>query len=272
MVRGDVDLSYQTLPALTRAIKENFAVKGFLGYVEQFVFYMVSRSDVKSLDELVVTIKKRAGTENKVKIASHSPSSQAHIAINEILQAKGIDPRKDVEIIFLSGTPRRLAALKAESIDATVISTSRAIQGAIKGDVSILAKMSDFAPKQSVIIWVAGEETLAKRSEDILEVTKALIRSYRQMYSEDLKALAAFAVKQKPYAKIEPPEAVLEAVKAAREMKLWPADGGISDESIETAQNFLVESGFMKQDNVLPADQLVTPKFRDQALKELGPA
>ena len=272
MVRGDVDLSYQTLPALTRAIKENFAVKGFLGYVEQFVFSMVARSEIKSLDELVSTIKKRARSEKKIKIASHSPSSQAHIAINEILRAKGIDPKKDVEIIFLSGTPRRLAALKAKSIDATVISTSRAIESAMRGEVSILAKMSDFAPKQSVIIWVAGEETLAKRSEDVLKVTKALIRSYRQMYTQNLKELAAFAVKQKPYSKIKPPEAVREAVKAAREMKLWPADGGISDESIKTAQNFLVESGFMKPDNVLPVDQLITPKFRDQALKELGPA
>ncbi len=272
MVRGDVDLSYQTLPALTRAIKENFAVKGFLGYVEQFVFYMVARSDIKSLDELVSTIKKRARGDKKIKIASHSPSSQAHIAIIEILGEKGIDPKKDVEIVFLSGTPRRLAALKAKSIDATVISTSRAIQSAMKGEVSILAKMSDFAPNQSVIIWVAGEETLAKRADDVLNVTKALIRSYRKMYTQDLEELAAFAVKQKPYSKIKPSEAVRDAVQAAREMKLWPADGGITDESIKTAQSFLVESGFMKPDNVLPIDRLITPKFRDQALKELGPA
>lgn len=272
MVRGDVDLSYQTIPALTRAIKENFAVKGFLGYVAQFVFYMVARPDIKSLDELVAIIKKRAKGDKKIKIASHSPSSQAHIAIIEILGKEGIDPKKDVEIIFLSGTPRRLAALKAKSIDATVVSTSRAIQSAMKGEVSILAKMSDFAPHQSVILWVAGEETLAKRSEDVLNVTKALIRSYREMYKEDLKKLAAFAAKQKPYSKITPPAALQETIKAAREMKLWPVDGGMTNESIKTAQDFLVESGFMKSANVLPVDQLITPKFRDQALKELGPA
>lgn len=272
MVRGDVDLSYQTLPALTRAIKEKFAVKGFLGYVEQFVFYMVARSDIKSLDELVSTIKERAKSGKKIKIASHSPSSQAHIAIYMILREKGIDLKKDVEIVFLSGTPRRLAALKAKNIDATVISTSRAIEKAMKGEITVLAKMSDFAPQQSVIIWVAGEETLAKRSEDVLNVTKALIRSYREMYTRDLKELAEFAAQQKPYSKFNPPETVLETLKAAREMKLWPVDGGITDERIKAAQNFLVESGFMKPENVLPVDQLITPKFRDQALKELGPA
>jgi NitT/TauT family transport system substrate-binding protein len=272
MVRGDVDLSYQTLPALTRAIKEKFAVKGFLGYVEQFVFYMVARSDIKSLDELVSIIKKRARSGKKLKIASHSPTSQAHIAIIMILREKGIDPKKDVEIVFLSGTPRRLAALKAKNIDATVISTSRAIDKAIKGEITILAKMSDYAPNQSVIIWVAGEETLAKRSKDVLDVTKSLIRSYREMYTRDLKELAEFAAKQKPYSKFSQPETLLETLKAAREMKLWPADGGITDERIKAAQKFLVESGNMKPENVLPIDQLITPKFRDQALKELGPA
>jgi NitT/TauT family transport system substrate-binding protein len=272
MVRGDVDLSYQTLPALTRAIKEKFAVKGFLGYVEQFVFYMVARSDIKSLDELVATIKERAKSGKKIKIASHSPTSQAHIAIIMILREKGIDPKKDVEIVFLSGTPRRLAALKAKNIDATVISTSRAIDKAIKGEITVLAKMSDYAPNQSVIIWVAGEETLAKRSKDVLDVTKALIRSYREMYTRDLKELAEFAAQQKPYSKFSQPETLLETLKAAREMKLWPADGGITDERIKAAQNFLVESGFMKPENVLPIDQLITSKFRDQALKELGPA
>lgn len=272
MVRGDVDLSYQTLPALTRAIQEKFAVKGFLGYVEQFVFYMVARSDIKDLDELVSIIKKRARSGNKIKIASHSPSSQAQIAINMILRKKGLDPKTDVDIIFLSGTPRRLAALKAKNIDATVISTSRAIENAMKGEISVLAKMSDFAPKQSVIIWVAGEETLSKRAGDILNVTKALIRSYREMYTRDLNALAEFAVKQKPYSKFNPSDAIRETIKASREMKLWPVDGGISDESIRAAQQFLVESGFMKPDSILPVNQLITPKFRDQALKELGPA
>ena len=272
MARGDVNFSYQTLPALTRAIKEKFAVKGFLGYVEQFVFSMVARSDIKSLDDLVVLIKQRAKTGNKIKIASHSPVSQAHIAVLVILREKGIDTDKDVEIVFISGSPRRLAALKANSIDATVISTSRAIEKAMQGQISVLANMSDFAPQQSVMIWMAGEKFLNERPDDVLLLSKALIRSFRDMYKVDLDELTEFALKQKPYSKFKPPKAIRETIKQAREMKLWPVDGGISEQKITTAQKFLVDTGFMKKGNILPVEQLVTTEFRDKAIKELGPA
>ena len=72
--------------------------------------------------------------------------------------------------------------------------------------------------------------------------------------------------------KFNPASAVRETIKVARELKLWPVDGGITEKNITAAQKFLVEIKFMKPGNVLPIGQLVTTKFRDQALKELGPA
>lgn len=272
MVRGDVDYSYQTLPALTRAIREKFLVKGFLGYVQQFVFYMIARPDIKSLDDLVSIIKQKAKTGKKIKIASHSPSSQAQITLNRILGEKGVDTKTEVEIVFLSGSPRRLAALKAKSIDATVISATRAEEKAMRGEINILAKMSEFAPKQTVMIWVATEERLSKQAKEVQLFTKAMMQSYRKMYTLDLDELTEFAVRQKPYSKIKPAKAVRETIKAAREMKLWPVNGGITKEDITTAQKFLVEVKFMKPKTMLPIDRLVAPKFQDQALKELGPA
>ena len=272
LVKGDVDYAYQTLPALTRAIKEKFAVKGFLDYAQQFDFYVVALPDIASLDDLVAKIKQGAKSGKKIKLASHSPTSQTQIAINKILREKGIDPKREVEIIFLRGTPKRVAALKAKSVDATVIFASRAIENAMRGDINILAKMSDFAPRHSLITWVATEETLSKRPKEVQLFTNAMVRGYREMYKRDLDELAEFAATQKPWMKFKPVKAVRETIKAAREMEIWPVNGGITQENITTAQKFLVEAKFMKPDNVLPIDQLVTTKFRDQALKELGPA
>jgi ABC-type nitrate/sulfonate/bicarbonate transport system substrate-binding protein len=272
LVKGEVNYSYQTLPSFSRAIKEKFPVKGFLDYAQQYVFYMVAPANIKTMDDLVARIKQGAKSGKKIKIASHSPSSQAHIAINTILREKGVDLKMDVEIVFLKGTPKRVAALKAKSVDATVIFASRAIESAMRGDLNILAKMPDFAPKQSLNTWVATEETLNKRSKEVQLFTNTMVRSYREMYKRDLDELADFAVMQKPWRKFKPVRAVRETIKAAREMELWPVNGGITKESITTAQKFLVETKFMKPENVLPIDQLVTTKFRDQALKELGPA
>ena len=132
--------------------------------------------------------------------------------------------------------------------------------------------MSEFAPKQAVIIWVATEERLSKRAKEVQLFTKAMVQSYREMYKLDLDELADFAVSQKPYSKFKPVKAIRETIKAAREMKLWPVNGGITKEDITTAQKFLVETKFMKPETMLPIDRLVTPKFQDQALKELSPA
>ncbi|MFQ5904608.1 MAG: ABC transporter substrate-binding protein, partial [Candidatus Binatia bacterium] len=272
LVKGEVNYSYQTLPALSRAIKEKFPVKGFLGYAQQFVFYMVAPLEIKNLDDLVSRIKQRAKSGKKIKIASHSPASMSQITINMILRKKGVDPKTDVEIVFLRGTPKRLAALKAKNVDATVIFASRSIENALRGEINILAKMSDFAPIQTATLWVATEETLNKRPKEVQLFTNAMLRSYRDLYKRDLDELAEFAVTQKPWRKFKPVKAVRETIKASQEMKLWPVSGGITKENITTAQKFLVQTKFMKPENVLAIDQLVTPKFRDQALKELGPA
>ena len=272
LMKGEVQYAYQTLPALTRAIKENFAVKGFLGYAQQFVFYMVAPPEIKTLDALVSRIKEKAKSGNRMKIASHSPASMTQITINMILEKHGIDPKKDVEIVFLVGTPKRVAALRSKNVGATVIFASRAIEGQLRGDLNILAKMSDFAPQQSGVVWVATEETLQKRPKEVQSFATAMLRGYRDMYKLDLNELAEFAQTQKPWRKFNPKKAVRETIKAALEMKLWPVNGGITKENITAAQKFLVDTKFMKPENVLPIDKLVTTKFRDQALKELGPA
>ena len=272
LMKGEVQAAYQTLPSLTRAIKENFAVKGFLGYAQQFVFYMVAPPEIKTMDALVSRIKEKAKSGKRMKIASHSPASMTQITIEMTLKKNGIDPKKDVEIIFLAGTPKRVAALKAKNVGATVIFVSRAIEGQMRGDLNILARMADFAPQQSGTVWVATEETLQKRPEEIQAFATAMLRGYRDMYKLDLNELAEFAQTQKPWRKFNPASAVRETIKVARELKLWPVDGGITEKNITAAQKFLVGIKFMKPGNVLPIGQLVTTKFRDQALKKLGPA
>ncbi|MFQ5540581.1 MAG: ABC transporter substrate-binding protein [Candidatus Binatia bacterium] len=272
MVKGEVHYSYQTLPALTRAIKENFSVKGFLDYAQQFVFYVIAPTEIKSLDELVDRIKRGAKSGRKIKFASHSPSSQTQIVVKRIFGEKGIDPKKDMEIVFLKGTPKRLAAMKAKNVDATAIFASRAIENRLRGKINVLAKMAEFAPKQSVITWVATEETLSKRAEEVQLFTKAMLRSYREMYKRDVDELTEFAISLKPWRKFKPVRAVRETIKEAREIELWPVNGGATKESITTAQKFLLRAKFIKPDSVLPYEQLITPDFKDRALKELGKA
>jgi ABC-type nitrate/sulfonate/bicarbonate transport system substrate-binding protein len=233
---------------------------------------MIAAPDIHNLDELVSRIKQGVKSGKKVKIASHTPSSQAHMTINRILREKGVDPKTEVEISFVPSTPKRVAAMKAKIVDATVIFASRAIESAMRGEFNIVAKMPDFAPKQALNIWVATEETINKRPEEVQLFTNAMLRSYREMYRRDLDELAEFAIAQKPWKKFNPAKAVRETIKEAREMELWPVNGGVAKEDITTAQKFLVETKFMKSDNVLPVDQLVTPKFQKRALKELGPA
>lgn len=271
MMKGEVLYSYQTLPALTRAIKQKFPVKAFADYAQQFVFYMIALPDIKDLDGLVDRIKQGVKSGKKFKIASHSPASQTQIAINKILRDKGLNPKTDVQIVFLRGTPKRLAALKAKNVDATVIFASRAIENTMRGEINIIAKMSDFAPKQSLILWVATEETLSKRPKEVQLFTNTMVRGYREMYKRDLDELAEFAVSQKPWRKFKPVKAVRETIKAAREMELWPVNGGMTEKNVTTALKFLVDTEFMKPDAVLPVNRLIEPKFRDQALKELGP-
>ncbi len=272
MVRGEVNYSHQTLPSLIRAIKEKFPVKGFLDFAQQFIFYVVARPDIPSLDDLIARIKQGAKSGKKIKITTQGPVTAGQISLLTILRMKGVNPKTEVEIVFLPGTPRRLAALKAKSVDAAVIFPSRAIENTMRGEVSILAKFSDIAPKQSVLTWTATEETLSKRPKEVQLFTNAMVRAYREMYKRDLDELADFAVSQKPWRKFKPVKAVRETIKAAREMELWPVNGGVTRESVTTAQKFLVEVKFMKPDAVLPVDQIVTFKFREQALKELGPA
>ena len=272
LVKGEVNYSYQTFPSLTRAIKEKFPAKGFLGLAQQFVFFMVALPEIKTLDDLVSRIKAKAKSGKKLKFALHSPSSMSRITMNMILRDKGVDPKRELEVVYLAGTPKRLAALKAKTVEATVIFVSRSIENEMRGAINILAKMSDLAPQQTASLWVATEETLSKRAKEVQIFTNAMVRAYRDMYKLDIDKLAEFATTQKPWRKFNPKKAVRETIKAAREMKLWPVNGGITKENITTAQKFLVETKFMKPENILPIDQLVTTKFRDQALKELGPA
>ena len=257
LASGRVDVALTSLTGAERAIKAGLGMRWTLTNETQNTFVFVTSKDVTDLTQL-----------RGKKIGLQDPTSLVTPLLPGYLKEAGMTVN-DVEVVYLAGSGARAAALEAGTLDATFLFRQVAVQ---------LEKESN----GQFVIWGGGAKTLEpmmwegfamsenfrNNRELATAFVKASLQAYEEFYAGDPQEMAeAFLAEERPEtAGLDPAETASD-FESYQETKLFPVDGGIDKALFDRMNTLLVEAGQLRQDEVLPYEQVVDPSFVEAAKK-----
>ncbi len=163
LLSGDVDAAYDGDGLLIAAAKSQGKVIMTPG-PNPFAIYAKTKMSLKDL-------------KGKT-LASSTPGGAFTSAVQRALQGVGLDPAKDVHIVYLQGAAAQFAALKAGKVDAAVLSPPTTVQAESEGYVKIADVASDVAPgviATNAKFYASHKDVLQQFVEAMKEATQAVI-------------------------------------------------------------------------------------------------
>lgn len=250
LVKGETDIGYLTLPTYLNARKQGFPLVSPLGFLKEYDFIMIGSSDMDSVQDL----------KGKT-IALHSPQSMSTVTGKTIIREEfgNVDA---VNYKFIIGTPNRLAALKSGNVDGAVVFLSGALQGQKDGYAKILAQPwnYDVLQSQTAAVWVTLEDTLKQYPERMQKLVDYLLNAYERSQNADPQQVTDDAIATGIYPEFDP-DVWLQAFKRARDVKLWPPDGGLKKQPFNEAMDLLVDAGLIEKEDRIAPEELYTTEF-----------
>ena len=212
------------------------------------------------------TIKSCADLAGK-KLAIHSEGAVSTAMVKNYVKEKC--PGTEPNYIVIPGSPNRLAALLADQIDASPLELGDSITVDTQASdrFSLLASLAEDLPDlQTTSIYVNGDFAAANPGT-VLALVRAVITEYRRVGS-DAAALQADAEK---YTADSIDKSTVAAASAKyTELKMFPANGGVTKENLDYTAKFFGPSGTGSVKTDFTLDQWTDLSFQDAVLAELG--
>lgn len=252
LLKEEVGVGFLTLPAIAKARAQNLPIKAVAGFQQQYVFPLIVKNDIESWDDL----------EGKT-LAVHSPQAMSTAAARHIVKEEMGDVDA-VNYTNIFGSSNRVSAIESGQVDASVVLLDAAYSAELNGSAKIFARPWEYdsLKQQTAAAWVKlgttlQEENGANKTDKIVE---HMLSGYEKTYQTDPQEVVTRGTDMESYAGFKKATFV-EALKVAREIELWPKDGGLDPKFIENAQDTFVDTGLLKEENRVTPEELVDDRF-----------
>ncbi len=243
-------LDYATaLPTLVAAAVRGLPIRVLGVMIKKTSYIMVSHPSIRSIEELRGKV---------VGVSSFGAASD--YAVRLAIQKGGLDPKRDVTVVQVGGSSSRLAALRAGTIQATVLVAPFNLQAERMGYRTLLwlGKVMDL-PQGGL---GAHQERTKQQPAEIVRVSKAIARGIQLIKSqkeETAKFMAGWLNVERTVAdEIYP--ILVESL----------ADYGVAEDSV--IQSAVDAAKFQARiDKEIPLDEIRDWSFALQARRELNP-
>lgn len=254
--RGRIDVALLSMIGLQRAVKAGLHMKWAVTNETQNTFVLVVPSSVTDLTQL-----------KGKKIGTQDPTSLSTAAIPGLLGPAGLAP-SDYTLVNLAGSANRAAALVAGSMDASMmlytIAQSKLVNStdpAVKGKWKIWGGGAAPGP---AMMWegLVMSDGFRANTAAATAFVKAVLQAYAKFYTGDPAAIAKDAI-GRGYNELQGLDEGETAadLKLYQSEKLFPADGGLSQDSFNSMISTLVTAGQMKQEDAVSYTDAVDPSF-----------
>ena len=235
-----------------RAIDKGAKVKVFLNSLAVGTHSLIGAKGIKSVTDL-----------KGKRVMTGGVGDITNLWWIAMAKANGLDPEKDVELLFSGATSARLAALVAGAVDATMLSTPQSFQ-AVQNGYADLGPVAPFLGEFPMMIWHVNEAWAQSHEKELLAFIRAHNKAVRYMsdpaHRQEVSQMLADASKSSL-------EDALKTWDVCMQVKTFVADGGISDAATERVRDTLLQSGDIKTS--APPSAYVDPRFAKSAA---GPA
>jgi NitT/TauT family transport system substrate-binding protein len=150
-------------------------------HMDKFPYSLIVKPNFKRLEDL---------RGSKLAISRFGSSSDAGLRV--ALQKLGLNPDKDVTILQVGGQTERFAALRAGSVDGTVVipPLSSAAQRLGYNSLINMTKLGIPYPQEGVVV---SRQTIASRREMVSRFLRAYIEGVKELKTDKEFAIAVMA-------------------------------------------------------------------------------
>jgi len=256
--RGRVDVALLSSLGLNRAGEAGLSAKFVTGLQQHNPFVLVVPGDIDGLDDLRG---KRVGIEN--------PTSLAVSVAEELMrQQGGLEPSTDYEMVSLSGSGNRAAALQAGSLEAAILfrAVGQKLEDESEGRFKVWGGLWDVLDP---MLWEGMAASDAFRENDRLAkaFANAVMETSAQFYAGDPATMAA-KKDDHPETSTLDVEGLTGDFELYQRIKLFPEDGGVSEAAWTGITEFLVRVGQLEEGQVVPYADAIDPSFVEAARAE----
>lgn len=253
--RGRVDVALLSSLGLNRSGTAGLAGKFITGLQQHNSFILQVPGDLTNLSEL-----------RGKKVGIEDPTSLAVSVAEELLREQGgLEPGTDYEMVSLSGSANRAAALESGALDAAVLfrHVGERVETESNGRFRIYGGLWEILDP---MLWegMAASDSFRANTELANAFAAAVIETSKRFYAGDPAEMAA--------AKDDYPEtSPLDVARLTgdfelyQEIKLFPEDGGVTEAAWTGITEFLVRVGQLQESEVVPYADAIDASFVNAA-------
>jgi NitT/TauT family transport system substrate-binding protein len=228
---GSAPIGSSSMVDTLRAIDKGAKVKVFLNSLAVGTHSLIGAKGIRSVKDL-----------RGKRVMTGGVGDITNLWWIAMAKANGLDPQKDVELLFSGATSARLAALVAGAVDATMLSTPQSFQ-AVQNGYADLGPVAPFLGEFPMMIWHVNEAWAQGHEKELLAFIRAHNKAVRYMsdpaHRQEVSQMLADASKSSL-------DDALKTWDVCMQVKAFVADGGISDAATERVRDTLLESGDIK--------------------------
>ena len=154
----------------------------------------------------------------------------------------GLDPVKDVDLMFSGATTARLAALMAGAIDATVLSTPQSFK-AIEDGWTDLGPVAPYLGEFPMMIWHVNASWARANEAQLKAFIRAHNKAVRYMSDPAHKIEVSQMLARASHSGLDD---ALKTWDVCMQIKAFVADGAITDAAVTRVRDTLIGSGDLK--------------------------
>ena len=235
---GSAEIGSSSMVDTIRGIGAGAKVKIFLNSLAVGTHSLIAAKTVRTVGDL-----------RGKRVMTGGPGDITNLWWGATARHFGLDPAKDVDLMFSGSTTARLAALAAGAIDATVLSTPQSFQ-AVQDGFTDLGPVAPYLGEFPMMIWHVNESWARGNEARLAAFIRAHNKAVRYMTDPanrvEVSEMLAHASKSSL-------DDALKTWDVCMQIKAFVADGAITDAAVARVRDALIASGDLKGEPQAPS-------------------
>jgi NitT/TauT family transport system substrate-binding protein len=228
---GSAEIGSSSMVDTIRGIGAGARVKIFLNSLAVGTHSLIAAKTIRTVGDL-----------RGKRVMTGGPGDITNLWWGATARHFGLDPAKDVDLMFSGSTTARLAALAAGAIDATVLSTPQSFQ-AVQDGFTDLGPVAPYLGEFPMMIWHVNESWARANPTQLAAFIRAHNRAVRYMTDPAHKTEVSEMLARASKSSLDD---ALKTWDVCMQIKAFVADGSITDAAVLRVRDSLITSGDLK--------------------------
>jgi NitT/TauT family transport system substrate-binding protein len=229
---GAVNIGSSSMVDTVRAIDGGAGVQVFINSLAVGTHSLIAAKTIKSVADL-----------KGKRVMTGGAGDITNIWWYAMAKHYGLDPVKDVDLMFSGSTPSRLAALAAGGIEATVLSTPQSFT-AVEQGFTDLGPVAPYLGEFPMMIWHVNNDWAKANEKTLLAFVRAHNKAVRYMIDPKNRQEVSELLAKASGSSLEDS---LKTWDICVKINAFVADGAVTDATVMRVADTLLASGDIKE-------------------------